>query len=261
MSEHLIQKIVIDPAVRETLLARRILARKGEIPVEFKTWTNTDCEDIPLHHGKKILYVTEQAGGLVKPCPATNPPYLCCRYTTIHAMNQCTFDCTYCVLQGYLERPVITVFANEETIFREIDEMQRAEPHRFFRFGTGELADSLALDDLTGLSGDYLRFFHDKRNAIIELKTKSVQVQNLLGFSPRNAVISWSVNPQEVIDREELRAPSLSDRLDAARRCMDAGYLIGFHPPRPRMGSPIPGRHPPNICTDRSRTHRVDQPG
>ncbi|HDQ44863.1 MAG TPA: hypothetical protein ENN17_05100 [bacterium] len=229
MSGHLIQKIVIDPAVEETPLVRRILAEKGNLPVESRAWTSTDWADIPLHLGKRILYVTGRPGGLVKPCPATNPPYLCCRYITIHAMTQCPFDCTYCVLQGYLERPVITLFADPKPIFKEIDALRRAKPGRFFRFGTGELADSLALDDMTGLSEDYLRFFRNRRNALIELKTKSVRIENLPDPAPRNAVISWSVNPQSVIAREELRAPSLADRLDAAKRCRDAGYLIGFH--------------------------------
>jgi spore photoproduct lyase len=37
------------------------------------------------------------------------------------------------------------------------------------------------------------------------------------------------MNPQHVIDRDEHFTASLAERLDAARRCQEAGYRLGFH--------------------------------
>jgi spore photoproduct lyase len=224
-----IKKILIDPAVHETELAVRVLRNRGNIPFEIVHPSSIQNEASSLIQGKQLLWITRTPGGLVKPCPATRPPYLCCQYTTIHAMTQCPFDCTYCILQNYLENPLITLYADQDAIFQDIAAVQQSEPNRFFRFGTGELADSLALDFLTGLSGDYIRFFNSRKNALIELKTKSVQIENLFGLNPKHAVISWSLNPPSVIRKEELRAAPLHVRLQAARRCQDAGYLIGFH--------------------------------
>lgn len=231
MSGFCINRILIDRVVVNSELATRVRRNAADIPVEILPESEAGPFVNSLTHGKRILHITSQSGGLVKPCPATNPPYLCCRYTTIHAMTQCPFDCSYCVLQGYLDNPVITLFANETEIFQEIENLQKLSPNRFFRFGTGELADSLALDDLTHLSGDYLSFFQGRRNALIELKTKSVRIDNLLKrqHTPSHAVISWSVNPDEIIRQEEFRAATLQSRLQAARQCQEAGYLIGFH--------------------------------
>ena len=42
-------------------------------------------------------------------------------------------------------------------------------------------------------------------------------------------VVSWSVNTVEVARQEESGASSITDRLDAAYKCREAGYKIGFH--------------------------------
>jgi spore photoproduct lyase len=42
-------------------------------------------------------------------------------------------------------------------------------------------------------------------------------------------VISWSLNPPEIITQEEKGAPNLESRLQAAKSCERAGYKIGFH--------------------------------
>jgi len=41
--------------------------------------------------------------------------------------------------------------------------------------------------------------------------------------------VSWSLNPQVVIDNEEAATPSLNARLKAARQLADLGIKIGFH--------------------------------
>jgi spore photoproduct lyase len=62
------------------------------------------------------------------------------------------------------------------------------------------------------------------------LKTKSDEVDHLLHLDHQGkTVISWSLNPQELIEGEELRTASLGRRIDAAKRCQEAGYPVGFH--------------------------------
>ncbi len=220
-----IEKILIHPDVRDLPLTRRILANAPDIPSEISAHT----PDLPLAEGKKLLFLTASSGTLVKPCPATNPPYLCCRYTVIQSCTQCPMDCTYCVLQNYLESPVITLNMRIDDIYEEIDLQLAAAPGRFFRFGTGELGDSLVLDPLTGLSEDFISFFRGKRNALIELKTKSVSVGRVLRQEAGSTVLSWSVNPDRVVRSQEIFAPPLHERLAAAKSCQEAGYLLGFH--------------------------------
>jgi spore photoproduct lyase len=227
----LIQRILIDLRVREEPLTLQVLANRGSIPVE---WVDEETAErtighISLSQGKRLLYLTRFPGDLVKPCPATSGPYLCCRYTVINQIRQCPMDCTYCILQGYLESPVVTLYADTDSVFIQIDKLLSDQPNRLFRFGTGELGDSLVLDDLTGLSERIVNFFSNRKNAVIELKTKTDQVERLLPLHPKNTVVSWSINPQSVIDREELHSAPLAGRLNAARMCQDREYFLGFH--------------------------------
>jgi spore photoproduct lyase len=62
------------------------------------------------------------------------------------------------------------------------------------------------------------------------LKTKSAEVNHLLDLEhQRRTIISWSLNPSKIIDEEERGTASLRERIDAAKKCQDKGYPIGFH--------------------------------
>jgi spore photoproduct lyase len=96
--------------------------------------------------------------------------------------------------------------------------------------GTGELSDSLALEPIFPVSEFLVPYFADKDNAVLELKTKSAEIDHLLRLSHHNrTVVSWSLNPPEIIGSEERRTASLTERIDAAYRCQEAGYPLGFH--------------------------------
>jgi len=100
----------------------------------------------------------------------------------------------------------------------------------FFRVGTGEITDSLALEPLTGMVGALMPYFVEQPNVLLELKTKSDCVDSLLDFDPKGRiVVAWSMNPQRVIDWDEADTASFNERLNAARRCQAAGYRLGFH--------------------------------
>ena len=191
-------------------------------PTEIDAFQN----GIKLTQRKRILFLTRNDGDAVKPCPATASPYLCCQYTVISQIHQCPFDCTYCILQNYLESGLITVFVNIDDIFKQIDRLLLNQPNRFFRFGTGEFGDSLALESIIQTGPSIVDFFKTKTNCLIELKTKSIDIDDLLTLKPRNAVLAWSMNPESVINREELRAASLLNRLQAAQKAMEADYLL-----------------------------------
>jgi spore photoproduct lyase len=42
-------------------------------------------------------------------------------------------------------------------------------------------------------------------------------------------MVSWSINPEVVVQREEHKTASLAARLRAAQRCRYAGYKLGLH--------------------------------
>jgi spore photoproduct lyase len=183
----------------------------------------------PFREGKRTLRLTRHKGAFVKPCPGTRE-YLCCGLMIVHGMQGCPMDCRYCALQTYFNRPTLEVFVNTAELFVELDAFLKTETGRFHRFCTGEFADSLALDELTGLSAQLIEYFAGAPHASLELKTKTDSVDHLTGLNPMNrSVIGFSVNAEEITARHELRSASLARRLAAATKAQRAGYLLSFH--------------------------------
>ena len=105
-----------------------------------------------------------------------------------------------------------------------------AEPDRLWRIGTGEFTDSMALDDLTSLSRDLVTFMRDKKNSVLELKTKTACINNLQDLDHNGrTIVAWSLNSPMIMQGEELLTASLDERLDAAAECAGLGYRLAFH--------------------------------
>jgi spore photoproduct lyase len=124
----------------------------------------------------------------------------------------------------------LTVYANVEQLFDELGAFLRTHPQQLVRIGSGEFSDSLSLDPLTGFSRLLVPFLRQFPNVLFEFKTKSDLVDDLLALDPDGKVmVSWSINPEKVVQREEHKTASLAARLRAAQRCRAAGYKIGLH--------------------------------
>lgn len=181
----------------------------------------------PLSQGR-TWSLRRQRGRFLKPCPGT-PNYLCCGYRVLNLVLGCPFQCTYCILQDYLGQEGITVFVNLEDSLREVREFT-ARKGGLVRVGTGELGDSLALEHWLRTSETLVPFFASLSNAVLELKTKSDCVDSLLDLPHGgHTVVSWSMNPQALIQWAEAETASLDQRLHAARECQERGYPLGLH--------------------------------
>ncbi len=95
---------------------------------------------------KKRLIIANHKGEFLKKCPGSDGQ-VCCNYFVINFASNCTMDCRYCYLQEYLSgNPALKVFSNTGDLLREADELLSRHRRFFFRIGTGEITDSLALD-------------------------------------------------------------------------------------------------------------------
>ena len=219
------EKLVIEEKVAESPLVRSILAGLPGIPVQ---WVNRLGADGRKETGK-ALEVVKFKGRFVKVCPGTRS-YNCCGYQILNFGNQCSLGCSYCILQAYFPNPNLRLFANIDEMMEELRKHLATSPRAVHRIGTGEFTDSLLLDHLTRLSELLVPFFAKQSNAVLELKTKTSQVDLLEKLDHRGrTIVAWSLNPPEVIDREEGTASSLEERLEAARRCQEWGYRLAFH--------------------------------
>jgi len=214
----------------DSALAQRVRTRLSGTPVHVVDDLGV-AEPDDFAAGKRRLVVQRHRGTFLQHCPAGTTGMVCCNYLVMNFASNCPFDCSYCFLQDYLtNNPAVKVFTNVADGLSEVDAVLRAHPQRTFRIGTGELADSLALDHLTDLSGELVPFFAKHTNALLELKTKSDCVDNLLRLDPKDrVVVSWSVNTPAIVASEEGGTIPLEDRMAAASRVQAAGYKLGFH--------------------------------
>lgn len=227
------EEVIVERGSEESLICRNLRQALPEVPFRIvETVPNGDSAHVPQAFGaaKKKLLVTRHKGEFLKKCPGSEGQ-VCCNYFVINFASNCPMDCSYCYLQEYLSgNPALKVFSNMGDLLREADDLLGKHRGVFFRIGTGEITDSLALDRYIGFSREVIPFFAEQPNVLLELKTKSDCVDGLLGLDPKDrVVVAWSMNPQRVIDSDEDGTASLKERLAAARRCQEAGYRLGFH--------------------------------
>lgn len=200
--------------------AEPVLAPKGQLTAEV------------FNQSKKTLFLTTYKGHFFKRCPgATQKKTLtCCNYHVLNLGSQCNMNCSYCYLQSYLNSPVTKIFTNIDAALAELSEMASEHPEQPFRVGTGEVIDSLSLDEITLYSRQLIEFFKKYPNWILEFKTKSDKVDQFIDLpGAPNIVVSWSINPPAIINSEEHGTARFEERLCAARKCRDQGYKVAFH--------------------------------
>jgi spore photoproduct lyase len=232
------RQVWIDRQVIDSPVTGHVLAQLRDVP----TTVIDGLPPVPrladqatlMTAAKKALYLTAQKGHFVRACPGATShniqSQLCCGYMIVDLIYNCNYDCTYCYLQSYVNAPYLTVYANIEQLFDELGTFLRTQPQQLVRIGSGEFSDSLSLDPLTGLSRLLVPFLRQFPNVLFEFKTKSDLVDDLLDLDPAGKVmVSWSINPEPVVQREEHKTASLAARLRAAQRCRAAGYKIGLH--------------------------------
>ncbi len=228
------KRILVEEAAWDYAMTRRVLARLPGVPVtkipDREVLRPREASPAEwLRESKTTLLLALQKGPFWRACPGTKD-YICCGYQVLQVALNCPFDCTYCILQGYVNLPAVTVFVNVEDLQAELRARRAESPDRIWRVGTGEFGDSLALDELTGLHETLVPLFAQHPQAFLEIKSKWHYLEHLLPLGPNPQVIfAWSLNPPELIREEERFTASLEARLKAAQRAAAAGFRVAFH--------------------------------
>ena len=222
----LIRRVYAERAVTDSPYLHRAVEQLPGVPVH----TVESREEIPQQDlNRHTLFVGAPRGKTVTRCPGSRG-HICCNYITVDLYLGCTLGCGYCIMESYLNFSPLTVYLQPERSIARLQELARENPDVTIRAGTGEVGDSLLLDPLFGLSEAFITALSGYPNLYFELKTKTHFIDHLLDVEKKgNAVIGFSLNPQTYIDAHEPNASSLSERLEAARRVLEAGYHLAFH--------------------------------
>ena len=158
------------------------------------------------------------------PCPRDGEQTRCCNLSTLDAVQQCAFACSYCSIQSFYSQNEIRVLSDLKQHLENMV-LEKGTWH----IGTGQSSDSLLLGDDYGTLTALKAFAQKHPDVVIELKTKSARTDWIQMDLPRNMVATWSLNAGTPAQKEEHLAASPEARIEAARRCAQAGHPVGFH--------------------------------
>ncbi len=173
------------------------------------------------------LFIGKKRGTLVKQAPdaygLNGDPH----FYFIHSYN-CIYECQYCYLQGYFNTPDLVLYVNHDEIIKEIETTLDQHPNAWFH--AGEFSDSLALNHITNEWSQYWDFFKARPEAKLELRTKSVNIKNILSLEPlKNVLLTFSLSPDEPSKEFDLKTPSTKARIKAIKKLSDSNFQLGIH--------------------------------
>ena len=164
--------------------------------------------------------------------PPTKPTDVVCpHFLELKWATGCPFSCAWCYLNGTLRfapkksRPSVKPYDKIEQHVRTFLENVNGCGELL---NTGELADSL-MHEKNGhpFSKFIISLFQEQETHKVLFLTKSSHVQHLLDINgQRQAVVSFSLNADEVAKRFEKGAPPVADRIEAASELSKAGYEV-----------------------------------
>ncbi len=161
-------------------------------------------------------------------CPVASEKTRCCNLLTLDAVKQCAFGCSYCSIQSFYSGGKV-VFRGD--LARQLSRVEAdLNADEIYHIGTGQSSDSLMWGNRANVLSDVFDFARRNENVILELKSKSDNVDFLLENEvPFNVLATWSLNPNVIIENEEHFTASLEARLGAAKAVADKGVAVGFH--------------------------------
>jgi len=186
-----------------------------------------ESDPLRLHErGKQTLVLGEHRSAVRFSDEGGNA---CPNYWHFSPYGFCPYGCHYCYLAGtpgVWFSPTVKIFLNLEEILAEVDRTatQLGRPTAFY---LGKLQDGLALEPLSGYGRTMIFFFARHPHARMVILTKSADVENLADLDHGGrTILSWTVNAPEVALRFEKNTPNVTARIDAMRRCAQAGYPV-----------------------------------
>ena len=131
-------RLYIEEAVQNNPWTARILANLPGV----ERITIPDGKALPDPPALKSILLSRQRGPFLRYCPGTSR-HICCLYQNLDIAAGCDLGCSYCILQGYLNVPMTTLYCNLDDMFAELEQVLDAHPDQFYRIGTGELSDKI----------------------------------------------------------------------------------------------------------------------
>jgi len=158
---------------------------------------------------------------------------ICQNAYDLHSAWGCLHACDYCNIGTFL-----TIHLNlEEMVERLPAILDERAWCRLWKYDNQ--TDTITFEPEYGASAAMIGAFAEREDQFLMLYTKSDNVEHLLDLDHRgHTIISWTISSETVAREIEKNTPSTSARIEAARRCQEAGYHVRarFSPIVPVVG-------------------------
>jgi len=152
-----------------------------------------------------------------------NPYHVCRPQWRIHQGRGCPHQCAYCSLGG-----VLLSHVNTETYIERLADLLRENPWQK-TWLYDDVMDVLTLEPQLDTLGPLMRFFERTGDRYLIVHTKSDRVDAMIeAGAPRNTIVAWSLSGPTQSRRLEGLSGTTEGRIEAARRCQDAGITIRY---------------------------------
>lgn len=137
----------------------------------------------------------------------------------------CPMDCTYCFCQEYLSGHHTVLFMNiEDCRFETAMMATLAAGHHGIRLVTGDIADSLALGDVSIAIHEYAA--EVVPGARFELRSKFRLPDAFERLDPERFRIDWSLSPDAAWRSTEVGTASTAERIESIGRALNGKYEV-----------------------------------
>jgi len=179
--------------------------------------------------GKEVLYVAPATNDVVDQFTMPDDRMVCPHFDRLKlASNGCFYRCDWCYLKLTYRAafPFITVRVQYDRV-KKLLENRLSKTKELVIFNSGELADSLSMEHLTGAAREFIPWFGKSGNGYLFMLTKSDNVDDILDL-PHNGhtIIAWSLNNEIVSQKFEIGAPPFEQRIEAILKVQKAGYPV-----------------------------------
>jgi spore photoproduct lyase len=226
--------IYYEKSIQDHPRTQSIIKRVGKKAVliacdSYQEVFNLNSQNFRIQKQNPALILAKKTGNLVLATPKGFGIGGSANYYFSHMLN-CLYDCRYCFLQGMYPSAHYVVFVNYEDFAQGIKQIlaeNKSEPQIYFFSGYD--GDSLAFEPVSQFLEFFLPFFAENPRAILELRTKSANVQSLLQKKPlENVIAAFSLTPESISQKLEHKVPPLVKRLQAMSELAKAGWQIGL---------------------------------
>ncbi len=222
-----LRQLIISPAARKLNTARQIIRRAKKLEIPVITEQTGETIDSSDYSEKRLLYLHSQKKKLINEWKA-HPRLPDRSEWCLKPVEGCNFDCHYCYLQNYLERPLPNASVNYQALREQTASLLEQRKNRYFSLG--ELSDGLFLEPLLKILPEIWELFSDCPESHLEVRTKSGRTATVINNLTRleNVTFTWTLSPLKITRQIELQSASLPTRLEAVKRLQSAGFHCGL---------------------------------